>query len=513
MPSLQVPEPAAMAKVLFDHDHWSKPADFLRALFRPNARVIVKGCNASGKSFGAADAIVLTLITGGDALNTAPTSSQIEGVLWRQVRQAVADCKLDTSKWTVNLSELKLPTGEVALGRSTDTSVRFQGYHSRPGCPLLIVVDEAPGVIGEIMEAIGGISAGGDVRILMLGNPIIPSGDFYRLFASEARGWDRFTISAFDTPNLQGISIEQLLEMPDEELDADPRPYLATRRWVRDTYLNEGPDSPYWYSHVLGEFPLDDVTTLIPLAHLQQAQQVPSLYVPLDEAGEPLVAGIDVAGPGEDETCVVIRQGRIILETQSTTIPDSRLWATDILKSWAGRGLAQVNIDEIGNGWYFYQHVRDQFSGTSIRVTGINVQNKPITVEAQKRCANRKAELYWMLKDRFRDGQIGGLTDKIMIAQLGGIRYKDGDRFGRTVIESKERSKARGEPSPDRAEALMLAFADGPTDGIYTASIGQEQLLETMMGKGAGFVSSGRSIRPNSGRLLRAGSLRKFKSR
>src|SRR5262252_6658298 len=35
-----------------------------------------------------------------------------------------------------------------------------------------------------------------------------------------------FTISAFDTPNLQGVTIEQLLAMSDEDLAIAPAPYL-----------------------------------------------------------------------------------------------------------------------------------------------------------------------------------------------------------------------------------------------------------------------------------------------
>ena len=43
-------------------------------------------------------------------------------------------------------------------------------------------------------------------------------------------------------------------------------------------------------------------------------------------------------------------------------------------------------------------------------------------------------------------------------AQLASIRYRHNAR-GQVVIESKEEARKRGVRSPDRAEAVMLAFA------------------------------------------------------
>ena len=88
--------------------------------------------------------------------------------------------------------------------------MRFQGFHGR----LLIVVDEAPGVKADIWEAIEGIRAGGDVRVLALGNPTIASGPFHDAFTSNRDGWCTFTISAFDSPNLAGLSLDELLALP-----------------------------------------------------------------------------------------------------------------------------------------------------------------------------------------------------------------------------------------------------------------------------------------------------------
>src|SRR5262249_40569643 len=98
------------------------------------------------------------------------------------------------------------------LGLSTNEGVRIQGYHSEH---ILIILDEAPGISAEIWEAIEGIRAGGEVCVLALGNPVVASGPFYDAFASNRCGWYTITISAFDTPNLAGITLERLLELDD----------------------------------------------------------------------------------------------------------------------------------------------------------------------------------------------------------------------------------------------------------------------------------------------------------
>jgi hypothetical protein len=67
----------------------------------------------------------------------------------------------------------------ASLGRVTNKAnqaVAFQGYHDEH---VLFVLDEAPGIPPEILNAIEGTSASGDGRVLMLGNPTIPSGAFY----------------------------------------------------------------------------------------------------------------------------------------------------------------------------------------------------------------------------------------------------------------------------------------------------------------------------------------------
>jgi hypothetical protein len=74
---------------------------------------------------------------------------------------------------------------------------------------------------------------------------------------------------------------------------------------------------------------------------------------------------------------------------------------------------------------------------------------------------NLKAQYYQEMADAFERGEVQGLKDDVTIGQLAGIIYEV-DSHGRIKIESKESARARGIPSPDRAEALMLALCKPP---------------------------------------------------
>jgi hypothetical protein len=95
------------------------------------------------------------------------------------------------------------------------------------------------------------------------------------------------------------------------------------------------------------------------------------------------------------------------------------------------------------------------FEVSSINV-GSSVQGEPTN---RDKYANLKAQLYWNLRETFRSGAISGVRDETLIGQLASLRYEE-DLQGRIRIETKDSLRKRGVPSPDRAEALMLCFAE-----------------------------------------------------
>jgi ribosomal protein S27AE len=426
-------------RAILKHDIWSKQGEILDSIAKC-PRTAVKACHASGKTFIAAAAVLwwITRHLDAVAVTTAPTWTQVERLLWGEIHTMVSRSKIAYP--TPAATKLQLSPSRYAIGLSTNEGVRFQGFHG----DVLVILDEAPGVLPEIYEAIEGIRAGGNVRLLALGNPIISSGPFYDAFTANREGWNLITISSFDTPNLEGVTLERLLEMSEEELDNNPRPYLTTRRWVREKYSEWGPGHPLWESRVLGNFPQQSEDALLSLTCLEQAK------LRTEGDGE-IVAGLDVAGPGEDETVLCVRQGPRIILLRSWAHPDARGDVLAVLLPFKSR-LKSVNVDTVGIGYLMAQHLKDD----SLPVTEVNVGN---AARDKEKYSNRKAEVYWQFRLRAMSGELAGLTDEKTIAQLAGIRYSHNSR-GQIVIESKEDARKRGVKSPDRAEAVILAFAD-----------------------------------------------------
>jgi hypothetical protein len=428
------------SRTILRHDLWPMQERILHAI-ASSPRVAVKAAHATGKTFIAADAVLwwLTCYPDGIVVTTAPTWTQVERVLWGAIHRAAEGSLIAYPP--LNQTELRLGPGNFAIGLSTNEGVRFQGFHGR----ILVVIDEAPGVLPDIWQAIEGIRAGGDVHVLALGNPTVASGPFYDAFTASRAAWKTFTISAFDTPNMAGIALPSLLTMGDGELDANPRPYLVSRRWVREKYHEWGPGNSLWLSRVLGEFPTDGDDVLFPLSWLEAAAART-----IDSADEDRwVAGLDVAGPGEDETALCVRHGGRVVLQASWANPDPRGQVVAALAAFRDRGI-RVNVDSVGIGHYFAQHLKD----CGFKVKRVNVGERAHDPE---RYSNLKAEIYWGFRQRLQEATLGGLSDPVSIAQLSAIRYEHNAR-GQIVIESKEQMSRRGLKSPDRAEALILAF-------------------------------------------------------
>lgn len=443
-------EPLQFDRTILGRDPWEKAQEFMAAIAKPRARVAVKGCHASGKTHGAAGLVLWWVSMGGMCLTSAPTGTQVRIGLWHEIHAAYNDARFPIGG-RLTQKELKLTNDAFAIGLSTNQGVRFQGFHGR----VLIVLDEAPGVLADIWPAISGIRAGGDVRLLVLGNPILASGPFYDAFTIQSESWETFTISAFDTPNLKGVEPESLLTMNEEELSYAPRSYLATRIWAKEMLEDAGQESSVWESRVDGNFPSQSPDSLVPLSWLDEARKKvdqEELLGDPPKADEDWWAGIDVAGGGEDETVLAVRHGGVLEPgfPKAWKLEDCRYVIEDALEPYKERKI-HLNVDSIGIGHYLVLHLRSLGFTTHAINVGIAARNT-------RRFLNFKAEAYWALREWFQQYHVAGLRDERTISQLTGIRYMQNPR-GQILIEPKEKARERGVKSPDRAEAIMLCFA------------------------------------------------------
>lgn len=451
---------ADFTRDILGHDNWHIPFEIMASVAKPRSRTAVKSCHASAKTFTAAEIMLWWVYeVGGICISTAPTDKQLTLELWAEFRKAYDSSKIPLGGQLLpKANEWYFGPSQFAVGWTASTGINFHGLH---GDKVLVIIDEATGVPSDIWNAIEGIRAGGDVRILAFANPIISSGNFFDAFTSQRGSWNTYTIDAFDTPNMIGTLPKPIAQMTDDELIAavegwdeeyierNPRPYLITRAYVQEKLRDWGIQSPLWQTKVRGRFPQQSNDALIWLEWLDNCR-IPLL--PLTDASE--VCGIDVAGAGDDETVIVVYKGNTHIDTVAYSDPDPRGKVTLYLKEHPK--IRRINIDSAGIGWNFFLHIRDQFPDRL--VVPINVGEKASTPQAEERFADLKAELYWNLRKDFQTSRVSGITDDITVGQLAGILYFERSD-GRIEIESKVKARKRGVKSPDRAEAHMLARA------------------------------------------------------
>ena len=436
---------------------WPKQEEILRAI-RDNKEVAVASCHAAGKSWLSARAVLWFSYTRklSRVVTTAPTFDQVRDILWQEIRLAYASSKVELGGKLLD-TRLDLGPNWFATGRSTNDANRFQGAHSAKG-HILVVADEAAGIEPDIWIGIDGILTSQNSHLLAIGNPTEASGEFYEMFSRP--GVVKIYISAFDTPNFTtfGITIEDIRNNTwKEKITSDlPAPYLITPEWVYDKWLKWGEDSPLWISRVLGQFPEHSTDALIPLSWIVYAQTHKL------EPSTPNILACDVARFGQDETVLVHRRGKVARLYKATHQEDTMATTGRIIRALRDTNATEARIDADGLGAGVYDRLHEQkFPAKEMR-SGF----KAIDSE---QFLNTRAEWYWNLRKCFENKEIDIGEDEELASQLSKLKYKITSK-GQIQIESKEEMKRRGLKSPDRADALMLAFANLPKKTSYSFS-------------------------------------------
>ena len=70
--------------------------------------------------------------------------------------------------------------------------------------------------------------------------------------------------------------------------------------------------------------------------------------------------------------------------------------------------------------------------------------------------ALKRDEMWWKMREAFREGAISIPNDELLISELTSVKYETNEKL--IKLESKRHMKSRGVRSPDRADALALTF-------------------------------------------------------
>jgi len=174
----------------------------------------------------------------------------------------------------------------------------------------------------------------------------------------------------------------------------------------------------------------------------------------MEERTGPIEIGVDIARYGGDESVAYVRVGSAVVAADYWRNNDTMQSAgriANLARQWSP---SSIKVDEIGVGAGVVDRLREE----KFPVIGVNVGNKAIDPENY---FNRRAELYAGLAQRFKDGDISlPGEDPILLGQLCALK-KQFTPKGQMKLESKDdmRKRLPKMGSPDRAEALMLAFA------------------------------------------------------
>jgi hypothetical protein len=479
---------------------WSKMEAILDSVLKYKITCVPAGHSVS-KSHTAARVVAwwTSVHPPGTALviTTATTFQQVKTILWPHIRRMQARHKLpgrtNTTEWIVPMPE---DAGEFlaayGFSSSDNDESAVQGRHAPH---LLIVVDEAGGISHEMGKALYSLLTGGHTRMLLIGNPSTEEENtwFQKRCESGRANTNVVRIAVGDTPNFSGetAGFQDCTSCP---AGVPPHPiasHLVDKAWYNEVIDEFGADSAYVEARVHARFPSMVADKVIPLTWLEMAEA--KAWPDEEVVPARIMLGVDVASDGGDEFVIARRTGwyaEIVHAIAGAANENSEDVADEVFKwivkaeaqheEWGITETVRVKIDEIGVGWGVVSNLKKRRERGEIRadIIGVNVSER---AGNDTKFDKIRAEMWWNLRTLLQPKRVeqpigGGAVAKLYeytgpvrldidtrtLAQLSAPQYRP-DSSGRVTIEKKTEIKKRtGGRSPDRGEAILLAFYEPP---------------------------------------------------
>lgn len=424
---------------------YSKQREMLEAA-AASRRVSVVGANGCGKGWALARLILWWVETRAQAkvVVLSSTNRQVREVLWQELA-AVCDAAGDALSGKITKGRYTISPERFAIGFATNNPDNIHGFHSPE---LLLIVDEAHAVKESHFDAAVRLNPS---RTLLAGNAFSTSGTFYESHHAKRHHYHHMRISAYETPNLTG-----------EEPAA---PGLINADDIADKALQWGADHPKFIAAVYAQFPDALEDSLVGRAAVEDAMHAdapsgegaPSAE---EDAQQPVYIGVDVGRFGDNESVLCARRGQRVVALKSFGRVDLMRVAGETALMARELGAEAIFVDEGGLGGGVVDRLRE----LKAPVHGVQFGRK---APHPTRFANYRSEIFWELRRLLNDRLIALPDDEEMAAQLLSLRY-DVSSSGQVWMESKRELRKKGLPSPDRADALALAFMTPPSLQIWT---------------------------------------------
>ncbi|MBB6218006.1 hypothetical protein HNQ80_004143 [Anaerosolibacter carboniphilus] len=321
---------------------------------------------------------------------------------------------------------------------------------------MLFIVDEASGVADPIMEAILGTLSGKENKLLMCGNPTRISGVFYDSHHRDRADYKTHKISSLDSPRTSKENIEMLKRKYHE-------------------------DSDVYRIRVLGEFPKAEPDTFIALELAELATKAK-----IDSVGDTIHLGIDVARFGDDETVIAPRIGSKVFKLHCYSKNDTMVtagWGISIAKQMLEKFPTAYKVcfkvDDSGVGGGVTDRLNEVIREEELEnweVIPVNNGSSSDDEHYDNKGTECWAAVRDILQENFSDHVQGKdpiielPDDEKLISQLTTRKYRMTSK-GKIALERKEEMKKRGLQSPDRADAVVLAFYEPPDKNPFYVSV------------------------------------------
>jgi hypothetical protein len=394
---------------------------------------------------------------------TAPTNRQLSDVLWSELskwlrKSIVADefviqadkiFHKDAPKewWCRAVS----PSVKASKEDQAETLAGFHGDH------LLIVVDEASGVYDPVFIPLEGAMTQEDNHVMLIGNMTKNSGYFYdtHFHPTIAKKWKKLHWDSRKSTNVKSEMIE----------------------YFREKY---GEDSNVFRIRIMGEPPVDDSSSFIPLSWGIQCVGNP---IEVDPEW-PLTLSVDVAREGDDKSIILPRRGFQIYPWDQFQEMHTIALSNKVVSVFNDLSAAKVGIDSIGVGGGVVDWLRHDPRGLGVKfVVGVNVAEAATNNKKHHRLRDQLWDKvrYNCMKTNYsfpdttvrRDGIDINIGHELA-NELASVRYSN-DNNGAIQIESKRDMKQRGVMSPNIADALCISEYISPTAMAQWASAIKKQ--------------------------------------
>lgn len=446
-----------------------------------------------GKTFLAGGILVPWWVysVGGLAVTTAPTQRQVQRLLWREVRQVYDKHQARLGGYrtetTLVYSEEAQAWGFTASAHSEESAA---GIHSQR---LLAIMDESNGVSRAIDNAFRGWLSGAENKGLRIGNPLSAGTPF-----EDACKRSSIRITSLEHPNVawayapDGHMLPKVAQAIMTQGDdgspmvkprsrwpswcqvQDPIPGAISVEWLEETRADPStaPGTPYWQARVMGIFPSDGATSLVPRDWFLEAMARYSdnpKKAEKDALAFPWVHGLDV-GDGVDDTVAASTRGNLLADVQVRATKGDRRdtsRAIGLVLAMDGGGPSfpearpgTWRVDYVGVGAGTLDGVLDE----GITAQGVHFGSKPPASKQKLQFQDLRAYALWSLRERFEQGKIliGSIPTRArnrLMEELAATEWEL-DRMGRVKVLPKAETRAKLGRSPDVMDAVAMAFME-----------------------------------------------------